>query len=125
MNLNVSKAAATRILSNDPELSHSNIAVKEVRQLKHVVLVRYRFNGGNCATFVSYKAFDRDSLEFRIEGSKALADVVAIGHGCYKVRGSKGDWYSVDLAVDSCTCPDSTYRNVICKHQLLVLQTAK
>jgi hypothetical protein len=44
--------------------------------------------------------------------------VVVDGEDAFCVPSSQGGYYRVDA--DGCPCPDATYRNTLCKHQIAV-----
>lgn len=44
------------------------------------------------------------------------------GGGIYEVHSASGATYAVDVPGGRCTCPDHTYRGVVCKHQRRVAQ---
>lgn len=45
-----------------------------------------------------------------------------MGGGIYEVDSASGATYAVDIPGGRCTCPDHTYRGVVCKHQRRVAQ---
>lgn len=45
-----------------------------------------------------------------------------MGGGVYEVVSASGTTYAVDVPGSRCTCPDHTYRGVVCKHQRRVAQ---
>lgn len=116
----VSPLIASRALARKIGGSSARFAIKEVRQLLHVVLVRYRYNDGNCCTFLSYADFAADPALFRIEGASRLpGNIQDLGGRVFLVEGSKGNWYGVDLALETCDCRDYERTGLACKHQKL------
>ena len=57
----------------------------------------------------------RANSDRRQRGQELAASVTREGDLC-RVPSSKGGFYLVNLLTVSCTCPDFTYRHVICKH---------
>lgn len=92
-------------------------AIVRVECWASVVLVVFVRGLGLRPRFVSYRAFEADAIAFRAVGASKLPGTVTdLGSDIYTVQGSKGDTYTVDFAVESCSCPDSTHRGVRCKH---------
>lgn len=68
-------------------------------------------------------------MESNADMTKRLAAAYSIpeerieqtGEYAFKVTGSKGDIYDVDLKTDICSCKDFVYSGYACKHLLRVI----
>jgi len=103
------QAAAKRILNAQ--------RIAKITVLPHVVVVVFQMHGvaGYCCRFVSKKAFAQDAATQR-ELAAANVSTIASDDRYTVVKGSKGDLYTVDMLLQTCTCPDHVYRQVTCKH---------
>ncbi len=111
----VSITAASRITKVPTEL------ITRLEAWASVVLVVFVKGLGLRPRFISYKAFKADAAAFRLAGAAKLTGTVTeLGADIYTVQGSKGDNYTVDFAVDSCSCLDHRNRGAHCKHLIKV-----
>ncbi len=71
------------------------------------------------AQYDTYQKVYTETLERgkRAEGIVEAGLVSDAGNGIYHVTSStSGEIYEVDLINETCTCPDHTYRETLCKH---------
>lgn len=111
------RTAAARILGCLPA------QIRRFELWTHVAFVHV---AGRRPTFVSFKAFERDFLEFRLVGSDRIEILTEVS-GLYTVYSHKsGKTYQVDRCTGSCECEDWNRQllrgssDPICKHLLKV-----
>lgn len=111
----VTRTSASRVTSVPAAV------IARVECWANVVLVVFVRGLGLRPRFISYRAFEGDCIGFRTAGAAKLpGQVTDKGGEIYTVQGSKGDIYTVDFAVESCSCPDSVHRGARCKHVIKV-----
>lgn len=128
----VSKSAAARILSKDPQITKLG-TIHSVKELKNVVVVVYNNNRKRCSTFIGYKKFQQDFINLRVEGAKKPCDIQTLNRvsGSYLVQMHSSDrayCVTVNAHGYACTCEDfqgqldngNGFTRAICKHPLAV-----
>lgn len=129
----VSKAAAARILKQDPQLTTKLGTIHNVKELKTVVQVTYSHNRKRCSTFISYKKFQQDFISLRQNGAKQACTIQTINRvtGSFLVQFESSDsahCVTVNQAGYGCSCEDfqnqtangNGFTRAICKHPLAV-----
>lgn len=106
------RTAAARILG---------VAIATIREVKGAFNCLLVVFYNRRAQFVSATAFEADAAALRTAGATKLPGAVTpLGNDIYTVQGSRGDYYTIDFALDACNCPDSAYRQTRCKHVIKV-----